>query len=1087
MSATVVIRSLSRTVRPDLDEAVLLTTAAGGDEAAFAELVRRHGPMVLGVCRRVLGPGSDADDAFQITFLSLLQHTKSVRTPTALPAWLHQTACRAAVKIRARKPAPTHAPDPAIESDPLADLSWKEVRTMLDEELNALPERLRTPLVLCFLDDRTRNDAAAALGVSLSTLKRRIADGLERLNRRLLRRGVVGGGLALAALDGRGLAAQVPVALAARVISAFSTRAAASGLSSSLLTGWKVSLSVVVLASGLAVGAGLVISNDPTKPSPPKDERADAPKARSDAFGDPLPDGAVLRLGSMLFRHAELGPFALLPDGKSVLTSGSDHQLRTFDLSTGRETRKIPETADLRVWGTALSPNGRYAAGFAGMNRHLHDRLSIFDTETGKEKASFPKSTNYFTRAFFSPDGMTVATLTTEPRLTLVEWQTNKTRELRTSLPGGSPETSFHGYFSADGKWLVVGYGYFGLCVFDVTTGIEKYHLKCYPETSTVTPDGKTLIALLGYPDGRLGFPSGQEGHKLATYDLSSGKETARFDLKPKSTFWALDVSPDGKTLACSGPGGCLIDFRTGRILHELAGRVYGAVFTRDGKHVVASTGQKLRVWTVADGKELFDRPGDLDHYPVLAASPDGRWLTSVDWMDGISVWDLTDGRLARTLPARGEQERSVQELNFSPDGRCLGTRNYQGFIQWRDWPSGKNLRSLKLDAPIHNMRRLDYQSRARVFSNGKTAAALNRVWTPSESTILVVWDISSGEVKGRRLLPARQDRWAWTRDESTVALSTSDGLVVADGNDPSRTRFTVPGVGVNAPIAFSADDRWLAAQRTSDKEPSGAEVIIVEVAAGAVAAVVKTGPVDHLALTAHGRTLVATGDSSVKMFDTATGAERLRRALPAVATKLLLLDDTRALTALADGTGLVWDLTAPAGPSRSSGTPAQLWDALAGTNAGAAHKAVWELVDRPAEAVALLREKRKPARPVDEATAKALVSKLDAPEFAERETATKALQALGAAAAPALRAALKADPSAEQEDRIKRLLAALNTAIVPAGDPLRDVRAVAVLERIGTADARKVLEEWATGAPDAHLTRAATAAIARLKRPVSR
>ncbi|QJW99571.1 sigma-70 family RNA polymerase sigma factor [Frigoriglobus tundricola] len=1076
MSATVVIRSLSRTGRPDLDDTVLLTTAAGGDETAFAELVRRHGPMVLGVCRRVLGPSADADDAFQTTFLSLLQHAQSVRTPTALPAWLHQTACRAAVKIRARKPALTHAPDPTIEPDPLADLSWKEVRAMLDEELNALPERLRAPLVLCFLDGRTRDDAARAIGVSLSTLKRRIADGLERLNRRLRRRGVVGGGLALAALDGRRLAAQVSAPLTARVVAASGTRAMTPGLSSSLLTGWKAAMSVVLLAGGLAAGAGLVMSDGPTKSTPPKEETADT-KARSDAFGDPLPEGAVMRLGSVLFRHDGVRDFVLLPDGKSVLTSGSDHQLRTWDLTTGRETRKIPEAANVQ-WRGALSPDGRYGTGFAGMN------LTVFDTETGKEKTSFPAPGTNFHSTFFSPDGNTLAVLTSEPRLTLVQWQTNVTREL--SLPAGAlmVDSSFHGYFSPDGKWLVAGCGQWkALCVFDVATGTEKYHLECDPSHSTVAPDGKTLVASLWKPNG-------QKGSELATFDLTTGKETARFDLKARYSYHSLDVSPDSKTLACSFSNeSCSIDLRTGRVLHELLGRPLGAVFTRDGKHVVATTGQKLRVWTVADGKEVFDRPGNLGQLPVLAASPDGRWLASADWVDrGVSIWDLTDGRLLRTLPFRGEEGRYVRDLSFSPDGRTLWAGSYQGFVQWWDWPTGKETRAVKLDVPSHNVPRPDYLYRIRVSSNGKTAAALDRVWTTPESTNLVVWDVASGAVKGRRSLPPAHRHWAWTGDGSAVAFSTSDGLIVADGNDPSRTRFTVPGVGANARLAFSADGRLLAAQKTQDKELKESVVIVVETATGAVAAVVKTGPLDHLALAANGRTLVTAGSSSVEVFDTATGAQRLQRSLPAPATELLLPGETRALTSLADGTGLVWDLTASAGlPKPGTEAPTRLWDALAGANAAAAHKAAWELVDRPAETVALLREKLKPARTADETAVKALIAKLDAPEFADREAATKALQLLGSAAAPALRAALRGDLSAEQDDRLRRLLAATNAPIVPAGDPLREVRAVAILEHIGTAEARKLLEEWAAGAPDAYVTREATAATARLKRPANR
>jgi hypothetical protein len=451
-----------------------------------------------------------------------------------------------------------------------------------------------------------------------------------------------------------------------------------------------------------------------------------------------------------------------------------------------------------------------------------------------------------------------------------------------------------------------------------------------------------------------------------------------------------------------------------------------------------------------------------------------------------VFVWDLADGKLRHTLPVRkGNEGWVATELGFSSDSgtmwagsACsLTPLNHKCVVQWWDLATGKELRSVQPDAPVPNLQDPTLPSRVRVSSDGKTAIALLRVWKGPEAANLVVWDIASGGVKGERSFPAEQRQWAWTEDGSAVALSTSDGLVVADGHEPSRTRFTMTGVAADAPIAFSPDGRLLAARKTES------EVIVVEVASGAVVATVKTDKVDHLALTDYGRTLVATVDNSLKVFDVATGVERGRRLLPVQAGGLLLPDVKRAITALADGTGLVWDLGVFAVQPKSSGeTTAKLWDALANKDAIEAHKAVLDLVDRPAEAIALIREKLNPTKPVDETTVRSLVAKLDDPEFAEREAATKALQALGVSAAPAMRSALKGELSAEQVDRIKRLLMALNSWVVPPGERLRELRAVAILERFGTAEARKKLDELAGGVPDARLTMEAAAAVARLK-----
>ncbi|VTR93808.1 wd-40 repeat : Uncultured bacterium genome assembly Metasoil_fosmids_resub OS=uncultured bacterium PE=4 SV=1: Sigma70_r2: Sigma70_r4_2 [Gemmata massiliana] len=1074
MSAPVVIRSLARALRPECNESNLLTRAAGGDGGAFTELVRRHGPMVLGVCHRVLGPTTDADDAFQTTFLALVENARALHTPTALPGWLHRTAFRAAMKLKARRISPTAPPEPAITAEPLADLSWKEVRAALDEELNALPDDLRAPLVLCYLDGQTRDAAAAVLGVSLSTLKRRLADGLDRLNRRLTRRGVSGLGLVAAALSGSGLTAAVPLTLAQRTGAAFGARTADVVGTMFPLWGWKVTASIVLLVGGLAAGMGLPAHDDPVDPPSSEKKQPAEPeaKARTDADGAPLPDGAVLRLGSTLFRHAGLSDFVLLPDGKSVLSAGSDQQLRTWDLSTGRELRKVPVTTNVK-WLDCLSPDGRLAAGFAGKN------LVVFDTATGKEKASFLAPGKDFHSTFFSPDGNTLAVLTWEPRLTLVEWSTQKQRELPLPARRIGQDSTFHGYFSTTGKWIVTGGGWGEpICVFDAATGTEKHRLDCAGSRSTLTPDDRTLIVSSWKPNG-------QKGSELVTFDLTTGREQARFDMGSRQHFYSLDVSPDGKTLACGfTDDSCLVDLGSGRVLRELTGRPIAVTFTRNGKHVIASTGQKLRVWTAATGTELFERPGNLGHLPVLAASPDGKTLTSADWLDkGISVWDLTNGRLVRTQPFRGKEGRYVRNLSFSPDGYTAWAADHEGFVQWWEPTTGKEQRSVQLNIPVTNPPQFTYLYQVRVSSDGKTAAALARQLAQSEKTSCVVWDIASGRVKGERVLPPEQRVWAWTADESTVALSTPDSLIVADGADPSRTRFTISGVEANAPIAFSSDGRLLATRRTTKEEPNAGGVIIVEVTTGAVVAVVKTGKIDRVALADGGRTLVTTGAGALKVFDTTSGAERGRWAVPVQSTALLLAGDTRAITALADGTGLVWDLTAfPVRAKVSADTPTKLWDTLAGKDSPATHKAAWELVDRPAEALDLIRDKLKPTRPADEVTVRKLISKLDDTDFVERESATKALQALSTAAAPALRSALKADPSAERADRIKRLLAALNAPVVPAGDNLRELRAVAILERIGTAEARKVLDTLTGGIPDARLTVEAAAAVTRLK-----
>jgi RNA polymerase sigma factor (sigma-70 family) len=175
-----------------------------GDETAFALLVQRHGPMVLSVCRRVLGDSPDADDAFQVTFLVLVRKAASLRQPNSLAAWLHGVAHRTALKARAnaaRRCAVERQTEPMLPSEPPDDeLSDRELHAALDEELNRLPEKYRAPLVLCYLEGLTNEQAACRLGWRVGSMSYRLARGRELVRRRLVQRDFVLAPLAFTAL-----------------------------------------------------------------------------------------------------------------------------------------------------------------------------------------------------------------------------------------------------------------------------------------------------------------------------------------------------------------------------------------------------------------------------------------------------------------------------------------------------------------------------------------------------------------------------------------------------------------------------------------------------------------------------------------------------------------------------------------------------------------------------------------------------------------------------------------------------------------------------------------------------------------------
>jgi len=187
------------------------------DEAAFEALTRRHGPMVFGVCRRVIGNNHDAEDAFQATFLVLVRKAASVRPREAVGNWLHGVAYRTALEARARL-ARRRSREQQVVTMPQphadAESSWHDLRPVLDQELTGLPDHYRLPVILCDLEGRARKQVARQLRIAEGTLSSRLATARKLLARRLRRRGVTLSIACLTSLLAQGtVSAAVPASL----------------------------------------------------------------------------------------------------------------------------------------------------------------------------------------------------------------------------------------------------------------------------------------------------------------------------------------------------------------------------------------------------------------------------------------------------------------------------------------------------------------------------------------------------------------------------------------------------------------------------------------------------------------------------------------------------------------------------------------------------------------------------------------------------------------------------------------------------------------------------------------------------------
>jgi WD40 repeat protein len=815
------------------------------------------------------------------------------------------------------------------------------------------------------------------------------------------------------------------------------------------------------------------------------------PAPRVDLYGDPLPEGAVARLGSVRFRHAGLSDYVFLPDGKTVLTSGSDRVLRFWDVGTGRQVRSV------KLQGTAgpgrcvtLSPDGKMLAAHHGGN------IVLWEVESGKELKTLPAPKIGLGFLYFSPDGKTLGVGRGDWRVSFWDWAAGKEREFPLAfrprpVVEWHMDSSFHGGFSPDGKWFVGNASCNEpLGIFEAATGREVHRLSCHALTSMVSPDSKRL-AVCSY----LNDKGGREA-VLRLFDLATGKETKQFPFGHEYGYHSLAFSPDGKLLACGASDrGCVLDGSTGRVLHRLPGRPWVVAFSPDGKALVFSAGHRLHVWDLAAGKERHDRPGDFGYDPALAVSPDGRLLAAADWMaQAVSLWDTHSGRLLRWLPVGGKEGRYVRNVAFSGDGRTLVAGRMEAALQFWDVATGQEQRTLQLRDPDHPNKDYVYCYQLHLSSDGQRVSTLERIMRPGESTRLALWESATGKLLRQHSLPAKARECAWSDDGLTVALPLETGLTLVEV-DTGVARFRTPGPASGKSVAASPDGRLLAARLTAEGKPP--VVGVWEAATGKQVATVQAGGVAHLTLAPDDRSLVMTDEAFLRVWDLATGKERRRWPLPVAVTDswgktfvfglLLSPDGRRAFTALADGTALVWDLSPALRPDAPLvGRPTEKevvgwWADLAGEEGGRAYAAVWRLSEAP-EAVAYLRRHLRPASDADIKEARRLIADLDNDTFEVREKAYKQLEALGSVALPALREALAAKPTPEARRSLSRLLSRA-AGSAPSAEALRRLRGVLVLERIASTEARRLLTELAAGVPYAAETQEAKAALGRLQR----
>jgi WD40 repeat protein len=795
---------------------------------------------------------------------------------------------------------------------------------------------------------------------------------------------------------------------------------------------------------------------------------ADMP--RVDRYGEPLPEGAIARLGSGRLRPDGPGQgITFAPDGKTLVSVSTGRTAQVWDPATGREVHRV-----------SLPPPGGWRVAFGADARTLivgggDGAIHFLDLASGAKQ-----------RTLTAPENAS-------------------------NLAGLC--------LSGDGKTLVASYSPGVVVVWDVPGGRVRHRLggagsPFLPSLIAITPDGKHFVMA-------------RQDHSLHLMDCATGKDVRAFDMGPagparnfQTRVQRLALSPDGKLLAYGGwdrdVSVCSVE--TGKVVTHfgMQNPAVGALaFSPNGRFLAVGTYPGVRVFGLASGKELRlleTQPGTTS--TALAWAPDGKGLAGVSQDGSLRLWDVLDGR--ELHPPVGHPS-NVQQLVFLGDSRRLVSYGGDGRLLLWDATTGQELDQLR-GVPFNPQAMTRTPDGQGVQAPGYDQAL--RVWRPGAAVEMVRRDLPRGVVfqsavspdgrwaaevrpgdrklrvhnltsehKEARELPLPEQVWTNTLtfapDGRRLATSSTDGLVRVWDCATGRLVRALGGAEGGGPrftsrMAFSADGRSLLAF-------DGA-LRIYEVASGLERCQLAggAGGVQSVAWSPDGRLVaLSTPEGVVALCAAATGKDLARLdGRQGQVNPLAFSPDSRLLASGGiNGTTLVWAMPAPAAPLAS--LPADrlrtLWIDLADAEPGRAYRAVAALAEAPGPAVGLLKERLKALveRP-DPRRLEKLIEDLESDTFAVRETANRELAEAGEAAGPALRKAVEKSPSVEVRRRVQDLLDRLaKEGLAP--ERLRAVRAVEVLERVGTPAARQVLADVARVTADPALADETRASLERL------
>jgi RNA polymerase sigma factor (sigma-70 family) len=712
------------------------------DAAALEALLWRHGPMVWGVCRRILGNHHDAEDAFQATFLVLVRKAASVFPRAKVGNWIygvaHQTALKARdirARRRTRERPASHMPESAVKGRDL----FHDLQPLLDLEISRLPEKYRTVIALCELGGKTVRETARQLGCPEGTVASRLARGKSMLAKRLARQGMAVTGATLAALLSRCAAsASVPSSLMTSTIKAMTLVVAGQATTAGIISGTVAALTdkvvkamflnkliklvvVLLLIAPLSGAAGLIYQTQGARPAntahastpsrAPTVRETDKQRQANDLerlqgtwrlfssemdgvrLGEGRPEikdsrlvfqGSLVTMAGKLFHSPEL---KMEPENVKALG--------TLTLDASKTPKVIVFKWDANPWLTSeyLIQRGIYALD--------GDHLKLCFYLPGQDTKSLLPTE-------FSANAGSKRSLGTWKRISQARrrGESNRAesapvREERRNQPmtlAGHTNRVDSVKFSRDGKTVASASADGTIKLWDVKTGQHAGTLNA----------GTPVPCLAFSPDGRI-LASGSHNSTVTLWDVRTGKIIATFQAATDNVpiiIQTVAFSPDGKTLAASGENWTikLWDVSTRKLITTIIGHsgvVLSMAFSPNGKVLASASGDgTIRLSAV------FPNTGALlpaigpqkaakeppSYICSLAFSPDGQTLASGGQDKAVRLWDMQTGQNIATFKGH----LTVFGVAFSPDGKTLASGSDDRTVKLWDVASGKNIATFR-------------------------------------------------------------------------------------------------------------------------------------------------------------------------------------------------------------------------------------------------------------------------------------------------------------------------------------------------------------------------------------------------------